>query len=158
MIRRKCRRRQGARTRSGRCLDDEQDDAPRRDEHRQEQAAQYAQAEALSREGSALRVAIAQALTLGTARTDAVLVRTDTDDQIAVRERHSQEIQTIDDARTTILGVPIGEPHGVIVRARERTGASRRPLEAPSRPAEAAYIARGGCRTPASATHRAGGG
>src|SRR5262245_19455676 len=63
-------------------LDDEQHDAPGGDERHQEQAAQHAQPEALSREGSALRAGqVAQALTLGTARPDAVVVLIEADEE-----------------------------------------------------------------------------
>src|SRR4029453_15520279 len=69
-------------------------------------------AQALSREGSALRAGqVAQALTLGTALDDTVLVRTDTDEEIAVRKGDFQEVQPLDDGRTAVLGLPISEPH-----------------------------------------------
>src|SRR5262249_55771931 len=76
-----------------------------------------------SREGSALRVGeITQALTLGTARIDAARARVDAvqvrshrvgrDEQIAVRERNLEQVQPIDDGRTTVLMLPVREPHG----------------------------------------------
>src|SRR5215831_2255504 len=98
-------------------LDDEENDGPGGDERR------HAQAEPLSREGSALRVGeIAQALTLGTARIDAARARVDAvqvrshrvgrDEQIAVRERNLEQVQPIDDGRTTVQMLPVREPHG----------------------------------------------
>src|SRR5437879_11253742 len=93
-------------------LDNEQHDAPRGDERHEEQATQHATPETFSREGSALRAGqVAQALTLGTARPDAALVLIDADEEVAVRKRDPQEIQPIDDGRTTILDLPISEPH-----------------------------------------------
>src|SRR3989475_12467300 len=112
MIRRKSEVVKGRRARRSSRLDDEDDDAPRGDERHEEQAAQHAKPETFSREGSARRAGhVAQALTLGTARPDAVLVLIDADEQIAVRERDLQEVQAIDDGRTTIWGLPMSEPH-----------------------------------------------
>src|SRR5437879_13524923 len=93
-------------------LDNEQHDAPRGDERHEEQATQHATPETFSREGSALRAGqVAQALTLGTARPDAVLVLIDADEQIAVRKRDLQGAQPLDDGRTTLWALPIREPH-----------------------------------------------
>src|SRR5438094_2701976 len=112
MIRRKSEVVKGRRGGDRVWLDNEQHDAPRGDERHEEQTAQHAEAEALSREGSALRAGqVAQALTLGTARPDAVLVLIDADEQIAVRKRDLQEVQPLDDGRTTIRELPICEPH-----------------------------------------------
>jgi hypothetical protein len=105
MIRRKCWVVKG-RQRDGAGLYDEEDDAPRGDERHEEQAAQHAEPEAFSHEGSALRAGqVAQALTLGTARPDAALVLIDADEEVAVRKCDPQEVQPIDDGRTTILGI-----------------------------------------------------
>src|SRR5437016_12968537 len=112
MIRRKCEVVKGRRGDDRGWLDNDEHDAPRGDERHEEQAAQHATPETFSREGSALRAGqVAQALTLGTARPDAVLVLIDADEQIAVRERDLQEVQPIDDGRTTIWELPISEPH-----------------------------------------------
>src|SRR4029077_14993464 len=96
--------------RRGAGLDDQEDEAPHGDERHQEQATQHAEAKTLSREGSALRVGIAQALTLGTARADAVLVRTEADEKIAVRKRDSPEIQPGADGRPPPFNGPLGGP------------------------------------------------